>query len=838
MKKYFFLILLTACFIGYFPSNAQTLVTNDLTNASWISDVKSLPKADSLFYMDDPAPLFRKTFAVNGEIKSATLFITSAGYYNASINAVHLDQNYCDPAWTNFRKRIYYTQYDIKGNLQAGDNCIGVTLGNGFYNPLPLKFWGHLNLRDYLPTGRPVFIAKLKIEYVNGKIEEIVTDHTWKYSDGPVIRNNVYLGEVYDARKEIKGWDEAKFDDNGWNSSIVKNGPGGKLQKTFFPHIQVIDVKKPVKITSVTNEKYLADMGLNFTGTFKIRLRGQYGDTIQFRFGERIYPDNELNPMTAVAGQIKAKGRGGSGAPDVAWQNGIYVFGEETEVWYEPVLSFRVFRYMEISGLKNAPVIDDIQGIALSTNVDRKNMFLCSSNLVNSIQDATSRTFLSNLMSVQSDCPGREKFGYGGDLYATDEAFIMNFNMQSFYRKVLYDWVDAVRDSVFIDGAPYMGLQYCGLNFEASILELQNNLYQYYGDTAIIHELYDFDLKWMEKAARIHPSGIVNKGIGDHESLVNVPVQLIGTAAYLNSARIMTKIAAIMGDKKNAEHFIQLEAKIKKNLLGMYWGNSSNDLINQQSREASMLYINTLPEKGKAEAIEKLNQSKELFNKQSLYAVLLYFDVVPAKDKKVAVNLLLESLDNAPSGHFTTGIFGTKYILEALSQNGYAERVFDIVNSTSFPGWGFMMDHGATTLWETWKESDDIYSNCHPMFGSVSGWFYRWIGGIRPSFETPGFKKFIIAPAIPKGLLFSSCSYESPLGTITSNWEKTENGYSFQVTVPKDGLAKFELPFKNPLKILVRNSVENVSFSPLVKADGTCSFELNTGQYVIVADKF
>lgn len=835
--KSFLLVLVTIGLLGQLSAQSQTITAKDLLNAKWIGDSKLLPANDSLFYSNDPAPLFRKTFNAKGKIKSATLFITAAGYYQASINGIILDQNYCDPAWTDFSKRVYYAEYDITNKINSGENSIGVTLGNGFYNPLPLKFWGNLNLRNYLPTGRPVFIAKVKIEYANGKTKEIVTDHTWKYSYGPIMRNNVYLGEVYDARNEIEDWNNVKYNDRKWSKADEKDGPGGQLEKTFFPHIQVIDLKKPVKITSGKDEVYLVDLGVNFTGTFKIKFRGQRGDTIRFRFGERVYPNGELNPMTAVAGQIKEKGKGGVGAPDIAEQGGMYIFGDNMEVWYSPSFSFRVFRYMEISGLKYKPNLTDIEGIALGSNVVGRNRFLCSSKLVNSIQEATSRTFLSNLMSVQSDCPGREKFGYGGDLYATDEAYITNFNMHSFYRKVIYDWVDAVNDSVFIDGAPYVGLKYCGLNFEASILDLQDKLFRYYGDTAILHELYDFDLKWMEKAARIHPSGIVDKGIGDHESLVNVPVQLIGTAAYLNSARIMIRISTVMGDPESVQRFSELESKIKKNLLDMYWNNSSDELINRQSREASMRYIITLPDKEQQIAIENLNQSKTLFNKQTLYAVLLYFDVVPEKDKRQALDSLLKALDEAPAGHFTTGIFGTKYILEALSQNGYSDRVFKIVNSPAFPGWGFMVDHGATTLWETWKESDDIYSNCHPMFGSVSGWFYRWIGGIRPMADYPGFKKFTIAPIVPKELSYAECSYESPLGMIVSNWEKTGRKCIFRVTVPEGATANFELPFRNPGKILVSRIIDNTSFSPIVQADGTCSFELKSGQYEIISNQ-
>ncbi|MCE4564684.1 family 78 glycoside hydrolase catalytic domain [Maribellus sp. CM-23] len=769
---------------------------NSLENACWIGDEKEEPKCDSLLYSDDPAPLFRNEFTVKNGIKTAKLLVTAAGYYQASLNGIDIMNGvYCDPAWTDFRKRIYYSEYDISKELQEGINCVGISLGNGFYNSLPMKFWGKYNLRDYLATGRPVLIAKIIVEYTSGEVEEFISDKRWKYNYGPVIRNNVYLGEVYDARKEICGWNRPGYDDSSWNSAVVKEGPGGILQKTFFPPIQLIGIKKPIKIIESSKNVFLVDMGENFTGTFKIRMHGEYGDSISFRFGERIYDDNTLNPMTAVAGQIKSKGIGGAGAPEVAYQGGMFVFGAQNNIEYSPIFSYRVFRYIEISGLKKAPLFEDISGLVLGTNVINGNYLTTSNNLINSIQEATVRTFLSNLMSVQSDCPGREKFGYGGDLMVTSEAFVCNFEMADFYRKVLYDWVDAWRDSVFIDAAPYVGLQYCGLNYEASFFELQNNLFIYYGDTAIIRDFYDFNLQWMEKASRIHANGIVDRGISDHESLVNVPIQLLGTCVYLKTAQTMKKFAAIMDDRENKKRFAKLENEIRNKLRHMYWdGGLKEDMIIRQSYEASMSYINTLPEEERVRAIEKLDDSNEKYNKQTFYTLLLECDIIPEEDKEQAVFELIKTIDDAPSKHLTTGIFGTKYILEVLSELGYADRVFDIINSTEFPGWGYMIKQGATTLWETWEESDDIYSNCHPMFGSVSAWFYRYLIGVRPDPDSPGFKKFVLNPLFPKDIHFVNCTYNSPFGEIVIGWKKDDRqSLSMEITVPKGTTATLRL---------------------------------------------
>ena len=403
-------------------------------SAQWIQDGRPLPDNDSLFYLDDPAPLFRKEFSANGNIEKAVLYITAAGYYQATLNAVPVGNNVLDPAWTDYSKRIYYAEYDVTSLLATGDNCLGVSLGNGFYNPLPLRKWGRRNLRTDLTVGKPTFLSRLVINYKNGKTEEVVSDTTWKYAYGPVIKNDVYLGVVYDARKEIEGWNTAVFDDGSWNIAQPGQSPGGQLQPAFFPAVQVTEEITPIEVYAPLPGTWIVDMGVNFTGTYEIKLTGNKDDTITFRFGERVYEDGTLNPMTTVAGQIKRKGVGGPGAPDIAWQTDSYIFGDQPSAIFEPGFTYHTYRYMEITGLDTRPEISDIKGLFFHSNIENSGSFASSSELFNSIQDAVDRTFRANLVSVQSDCPAREKFGYGGDLNATVESFIYNYDMREFYR--------------------------------------------------------------------------------------------------------------------------------------------------------------------------------------------------------------------------------------------------------------------------------------------------------------------------------------------------------------------------------------------------------------------
>ncbi len=791
------LLLFSGCYTG---SNRNHYLGLDDTGAEkWITDHKSQPENDSLFYQDNPAPLFRKEFKIESDVKSVKLLITAAGYYRASVNGSRVGKNFLDPAWTDFSKRIYYSEYDISEMVNAGENCIGVTLGNGFYNPLPLRMWGSRNMRDALNTGHPAFIAKIVLEHENGKFSEIVTDEDWKYSYGPLLKNNVYLGEVYDARTEIPGWDKTEFDDSEWLTSVVSSGPGGNLQKAFFPGIQIRETIRPVEIYSSRNDIYIADMGVNFTGVYRIRLKGEPGDSIVFRFGERVYPDGELNPMTAVCGQIKRSGMGGPFAPDTAWQTDTYIFGNESEIWYQPEFTFHTYRYMEIAGLRQKPEADDIEGLFLSTNVVSDNEFSSSNSLLNSIQEATRRTFLANLISVQSDCAAREKFGYGGDLNAVSESYIYNYDMKTFYQKTIYDWLDAMNDTGFVDTAPFVGIEYCGLSWESAFLITQYYLYLYYSDLDFVEEMYALNKKWMEKAARLHPDGWVDFGLGDHESLIPVPVELTGTAHYLKCAEIMQKFAFLMNDAENEKLYVQLADKIRERLKEEFWDKPYTAEI----------------------------------NRQTLFSTLLYYGVIPEDEIPAAVDSLMAAVQKAPAGHLTTGIFGTKHILEVLSEYVSPAEVYKIVNSREFPGWGFMIDRGATTIWETWKESDNTYSNCHPMFGSVTEWFYRWIGGIRPDIENPGFEKFVLAPFIPENLEFANTSYKSPFGKIISNWKKNGNQVTYEFEIPQDAEAAIALD-KQPEQQIQLKSVSDPAFSAEnIEGLQNGKFSLSSGKYMV-----
>ncbi|VAV86149.1 alpha-L-rhamnosidase, partial [hydrothermal vent metagenome] len=320
----------------------------------WISDGKREPENLKEFYETDPAPYFRKPFTLDKKVKKARLYITGIGYYEASINGLKIGDHVLDPGWTNYDKRILYSTYDVTDKIVKGGNCIGVELGNGWYNPLPMLMFGGFNLREDLPVGRPKFIAQLHIEYTDGSKEKIISDKHWKTHEGPIQRNNIFLGEIYDARKEIKDWNLASFDDIAWAQAKEIEKKGVRLQAQNQPPIKIKEQVNPIKVTEIEPDVFIFDMGENFAGWVKLKINADAGTSITLRYGELINKDGSLNPMTSVAGQVKGRKKdntlkGGPSSPEIAWQSDTYIAKGEGVAYYQPKFTFHAFRYVEVS---------------------------------------------------------------------------------------------------------------------------------------------------------------------------------------------------------------------------------------------------------------------------------------------------------------------------------------------------------------------------------------------------------------------------------------------------------------------------------------------------------
>ncbi len=772
----------------------------------WIGDGKPDPAADEDFYKDDPAPLFRREFAVPGGIRRARLYIAGLGYYEASINGRRVGDRVLDPGWTNYARRVYYSVYDVTDLLRAGANCLGVTLGNGWWNPLPLRMWGGRNLRKDMPVGRPRFIARLNFETADGAATVVGSDAAWKTRGGPILRNNVYLGEVVDARREIPDWDAPGLDEAGWEPAVPVAGPGGRLQAQPQPPIRVRERIAAAAVTEPAPGVYVFDLGRNFAGWARLRLRAPAGTAVRIRYGELLDAKGRLNPMTSVAGQIKGKRRdgsliGGPGSPEIAEQSDVYIARGGSEESYTPRFTFHGFRYAEVTGLPGRPALTDLEGLLLASDLEEAGSFACSNELLNRIQEMTRRTFLSNVFSVQSDCPHREKFGYGGDLVATADAFLANFDMQGFYAKAAADWADAARpDGMLTDTAPFVGIQYCGLAWAMAHPLVQDRLWRHYADRRLVEEQYDAARRWLDLVTGMNPGGLIVDGLADHESLKATPVPALVTPLYAETARIVSRLAGLLGLTEDEARYRDLAASIAA----------------------------AYREKGLGAGPDKYNSLT-----QAGLAAALALDLVPEAELTAAVRTLAGKVAGPEGPRLETGIFGTKYLLEVLSRHGRADLAYALVDRTSFPGWGYMLEHGATTLWEHWEFSDNTFSHNHPMFGSVSEWLFAWVAGIQPDPAAVGYDRIVFRPQPAGSLTWARASLRTARGDAASAW-RIENGrFLLSVTVPANATAVVFVPGLDPASVKEggkpAGSAPGIVFRG-VEA-GSCVFAIGSGRY-------
>ncbi|HEY5749010.1 MAG TPA: family 78 glycoside hydrolase catalytic domain [Chryseolinea sp.] len=734
--------------------------------AKWIDNGSTLPARDEDFYKDDPMPLFRKTLNVQKKLASARLYISGLGYYEAYLNEKKVGDHVLDPGWTTYKKEALYVVHDITSTLKTGQNAIGIMLGNGWWDPLPLQLFGRFNLRTVQQTGRPCVKAEIHLNYADGTREVIGTDASWQTANGPIVRNNVYLGEHYDARLEMKGWNGLKSSGNAWKNASLAEGPAGTLHAQVQPPIRITRTLKPTRILEIKPGVYIADMGQNFAGVARITVKGKKGTKISLRYGEALLPDGTLNYLTTVAGQLKALWNinGGPGAPATAWQEDSFTLnGEGTETW-SPRFTFHGFRYVEITGWPGKPSPDNIQGLRMNADLTHSGEFACSNDMFNKIHEAIQWTFLSNVFSVQSDCPGREKMGYGADMVVTANAFMYNFDMSNFYTKAVRDFANEQRPGGGItETAPYTGIADKGLGDESGPLGwqlgfpyLQEQLYEFYGDERIIATQYDNVVRQLAFLQSKAIDGLFHWDISDHVAIDPKPEALSASAFYYHHALLAAKFAGILKKPDDSVKYAKLAGQTKQRIVEKY----------------------LVPHTGR---FDNGTQSAQLF--------ALWYDLSPEKEKTWEV---LMSEFARHKDHVASGIFGVKMMFDVLRQSGQNEEAYRIANQKDYPGWGFMLNEGATTLWESWEYPDNAPSQNHPMFGSIDEWFYRSLLGINPL--APGFRKIQIKPQPAGDLTWAKGSYASIQGKIVSEWKKEENRFQLTVSIPANTHGEVWIP--------------------------------------------
>jgi len=784
--------------------------------AQWIQATSPGPVTETEMFADHPAPLFRKEFRCDQRVRRARIYVSGLGYYELRLNGERVGDQVLDPGWTSYSRRVLYSTYDVTAQVKRGGNAIGLWLGNGWFNPLPLRLWGHLNLREALTHGEPRAIAQLVIEYADGDSQTIVTDESWRVGESPIRRNNVYLGEVYDARREQPGWDQAGFDETHWTAAVRAPAPPlGPLHAQDAPPIRVTRILKPTGVSEPKPGVFVFDFGQNFAGWVRLRAHGPAGTRIRLRHGELLDADGTVNGMTAVCGQIKGGGKdytyGGAGQPATAFQEDEYVLKGRGLEELTPRFTFHGFRFVEVTGYPGKPGLDALEGLRLNSDVASAGSFECSNPRFNRIQQMVLWTELSNLFSVQSDCPHREKFGYGGDIVASSEMAMLNFDMSRFYAKAVQDLADAVRpNGGFTETAPYVGISDEGLGEQSGPVGwgtahplLLTQLRQYYGERQLLEAQYEAAQRWVALLRARAVDGLLDNGISDHESLAPKPRALTGTAFFHFNARLLAQLAAALGKDAEAREATALAEEIQR-------------AFNRRFLAPGIGRYDT--------------------GTQACQAFALYHHLVPPEERAHAVDVLVRDIEQH-GDHLTTGIFGTKYLLDSLTASGRADVAYRLANQPTFPGWGHMLEQGATTLWEHWEFSDNTYSHNHPMFGSVSEWFYKALAGIQPAPDAVGFDKILIRPQPVGDLRWVRARHHSVRGEIVSAWERNAGTFALEVRIPANAQALVHIPTSDPSRVMESGRpVARAVGVTFVGADrGASVFRVGSGHYEFTA---
>ncbi len=707
------------------------------------------------------APLLRKEFQVKKEIKNAYVFIAGLGYYELYLNGEKVGDHVLDPGTSDYNKRALYVTYDVKKYLKEGDNAVGVWLGNGFFRMRTINYYG----------DRPQLLLQMNIEYTDGTSEHIVSNTSWKTSDSPIRENSIYDGEVYDARREKPGWDSAGYNDRDWPNAVKVNVPEGRqLSPQLMPPIRVVKTLYPVSMKEPEKGVYVFDFGQNLTGWPELFVSGGEGQKVIMRTAEI-----NVNDYAHIkGGEINTSVDTIDAAPDrSAKATDIYILAGRhgTEV-YEPRFTYHGFRYVQLEGYPGKPDLTSLRVKVVHTDVQTAGSFDCSNQLFNRIHQNILWGQRSNLFSVPTDCPQRdERLGWMADADLSAEEALHNFDMAAFYT----NWIREIQDDQNPDGSvsdlvPCHKWNPVGTPaWQAAYPVIVWYVHKYYGDNRILEEHYSSLKKWMKYMASISDNYIITKGRGDWVApkLSYIPddgsIPITSTGYYFNSAEIMSSIAGILGNTKDSVMYAGLADSIKNAFNSRFW-NSSGNCYGTGSQTS-----NAFP---------------------------LYVGLVPENKRQAVVDNLVNNIMMTHDGHLWTGILGTKALVEVLPEYGYPGVLYTIANQVTFPGWGYMISRGATTLWERWGSlryfNAAMNSLNHIMFGSIDEFFYKDLAGIK--IKEPGYKKILIRPYTGRGLNFVKSSVKTVRGTVASNWEKKGNSLMLNVVIPPNSKAEVDIP--------------------------------------------
>ncbi|MCC5928923.1 MAG: family 78 glycoside hydrolase catalytic domain [Cyclobacteriaceae bacterium] len=762
-----------AVWIGAGPAVAQ------LPAKGFFMDAKEEKDMPDTIAHDGRSLLLRKSLSLGTGVKSARVFVSGLGFYELYINGKIAGNYKLNPAKTNYTKEVLYDRYDLKDFLVPGENVVGFHLGNGWYNPYK-KWWKEYRMQWF---GHKKAILQVHIEYEDGRREVITTDESWKTHPGPVLYNCIYDGEVYDAREETMGWNMPGYNDSHWKKAVQMQPPGGQMRAQRLQAMEIVEVKKPARNWSVHRDTLLYDMGQNYTGSIRIKLKGKKGSKMHVRFAEDVYDNGRLDITSNERAAAQAE----------------YILKGEEEETYEPRFTYYGYQYAEITFEGDPIIITDVEGLVIHSNMPQSGAFNCSHDLINKIHHATVWSQKSNSIGYPMDCPQRdERLGWLGDVQVSAEQAMFNFDMSLFFG----NWLTGIRknqdeksgDIPIISPRPYIKDE--GVEWSSTYLIMVWQHYLYYGDKRILEEHYGAMKRYMEFLRKISTDNIVPNGwIGDWGSMVKgwkegQPVS-VSTAFYFYNARTLEKVAAVLGYSKDQVHFANLAQKIKASYNQKFFDANHNDY----------------------------NDGSQMAN-----AFALYLGLQPEERSPSILRNLVHDIVVNNNTHLTTGVLGTKYMIDALSMFNRSDISWSLATQITYPSWHAMMQK-YNTMCEFWTMKQ---SKNHVMMGSIDAWFYKELAGIRMDENHPAFRQFTIRPYFADGLDFVNASFESIRGNIRVSWSKTEGSYVVNVTIPFNTTAEVVLPAKFGSTILCEGMDPS-------EVEGIVSKDENNAEWVIRA---
>ncbi|MRG43684.1 Bacterial alpha-L-rhamnosidase [Chitinophaga sp. SYP-B3965] len=715
-------------------------------------------------------PLLRKEFSISKPLKRATMFISGLGHFDMSLNGEKVGDHFLDPGWTQYSKQALYITFDLTPKIKQGKNALGVMLGNGFYH-IPRERYRKLT-GSY---GYPKMICRMLLQFEDGTTQNIVSDTDWKTAPGPITYSSIYGGESYDARLEQPGWNKPGFNDQGWKAAVPVSG-SPQLTGQIMDPLKVTDILPTKKITHPAANVWIYDVAQNASGIPRIKVKGKSGDVI------KIIPGELLDDSGKVTQQA-------SGGP---MYYTYIIKGTEAETW-QPQFTYYGYRYLQIEGAVPAnennpsqlPVMLAVDGLHTHHAAASAGDFSCSSELFNNIYHLIDWAIRSNLASVLTDCPHREKLGWLEEVHLMGNSIRYNYQVPALLDKITNDMRDAqTADALVPDIAPeYVefggGFRNSAEWGSASVL-VPWDMYRWYGDKRVLEESYSMMARYIEFLGKNAEKDSLKRGLGDWFDIgpkgvgesQNTPIALTAFATYYHDVQVMIATAKVLGKQQDVLKYEQLSASIKKYFNDVYLDKATGQYAT---------------------------------GSQTSNTMALYMDLVPSAQKEKVLQHIIDDIVKRDNS-LTTGEIGFGYLLRLLNNAGRSDLIYTMNNRKDVPGYGFQLANGATALTESWQAYRFV-SNNHLMLGHLMEWFYSGLAGIGQEPGSIAFKKILIRPQPVGDITFAKASYHSPYGLIKSEWHKNDSTFNLQVQIPPNTTATIHLPAIGKGKVVADNTL-------------------------------